>query len=193
MSGKSHPHASWSDRRLVTACLGGGDLAWEALVDKYKNLIYSIVLEYGVARDEASDVFQAIWLDAFNGLDKLRKKSSIKSWLISLTLHKCYHWKQSERRRYLREPGHVDAEELARQLETAPDFVEELERNQSIREAIAELPERCREMVHLLFFSFPPVPYREIAERLGLATGSIGFIRGRCLEKLRRSLTKKGF
>ena len=193
MPGSRHPHASWSDRRLVNACLEGGELAWQALVDKYKNLIYSIVLEYGVSRDEASDVFQAVWLDAYNGLEKLRKKSSIKSWLISLTLHKCYHWKRSERRRNLREPGNVDAEELARQLETAPEFVEELERNQLVREAVSELPERCREMVRMLFFSFPPIPYREIAERLGLATGSIGFIRGRCLTKLRRNLTKRGF
>ncbi len=193
MPGTSHPDASWSDRRLVTACLRGKDRAWEALVDKYKNLIYSIVLEYGIPSDEAADVFQSVWLDAYNGLENLRKKSSIKSWLISLTLHKCYHWKQSEHRRHQRESGRVDADELARQLESAPDFVEELERNQVVREAVRELPDRCRELIRLLFFSLPPIPYKEVGERLGLATGSIGFIRGRCLQKLRRGLIKRGF
>jgi len=37
-----------------------------------------------------------------------------------------------------------------------------------------------------------PVSYREVAARLGLATGSIGFIRGRCLKRLERSLAKWG-
>ena len=48
-------------------------------------------------------------------------------------------------------------------------------------------------MIRLLFYEEPPVPYRDLAERLGLATGSIGFIRGRCLKRLQRALEKAGF
>ena len=45
----------------------------------------------------------------------------------------------------------------------------------------------------MLFFETPARPYDEIAKELGLATGSIGFIRGRCLAQLRKQLEKKGF
>jgi DNA-directed RNA polymerase specialized sigma24 family protein len=45
----------------------------------------------------------------------------------------------------------------------------------------------------MLFFESPARPYQEIAGHLGLAAGSIGFIRGRCLTRLRRELEKKGF
>jgi DNA-directed RNA polymerase specialized sigma24 family protein len=48
-------------------------------------------------------------------------------------------------------------------------------------------------MVQLLFYQDPPVPYAEVARQMGLAEGSIGFIRGRCLEKLRTFLEQKGF
>jgi hypothetical protein len=48
-------------------------------------------------------------------------------------------------------------------------------------------------MIRLLFYHQPPIPYQDVARRLGLATGSIGFIRGRCLERLARSLEKAGF
>jgi DNA-directed RNA polymerase specialized sigma24 family protein len=48
-------------------------------------------------------------------------------------------------------------------------------------------------LVQLLFFEQPPLPYAEVARRMGLATGSIGFIRGRCLEKLRKALVEYGF
>ena len=68
-----------------------------------------------------------------------------------------------------------------------------LEREQVVRESIGQLPQRCRKMIELLFFEQPPLPYAEVAERLGLARGSIGFIRGRCLKRLKRILTGKGF
>ena len=186
------PDSGWSDRQLVNACLREDDQAWPALVDKFKNLVFAVALDYGLRHDEAADVFQSVWLDAYNGLPKLRKKGSVKSWLITLTLNKCYHWRRGRSRREAHEPGHLDAEELARETAVAPAFVEELERDQLVREAIFELPERCREMVRLLFFTSPPTPYKEVAELLGLATGSIGFIRGRCLDRLRRILLKKG-
>jgi len=48
-------------------------------------------------------------------------------------------------------------------------------------------------MIRLLFFVEPAVPYREVARRLGLATGSIGFIRGRCLRRLQKTLQQMGF
>jgi DNA-directed RNA polymerase specialized sigma24 family protein len=47
-------------------------------------------------------------------------------------------------------------------------------------------------MIRLLFYQQPPLPYAEVAERLGLATGSIGFIRGRCLKKLEAALGELG-
>jgi len=74
-----------------------------------------------------------------------------------------------------------------------PDMVAELEREQLVQEAIAQLPPRCREMIELLFFESPPLPYAEVAKRLHLATGSIGFIRGRCLDRLKKILEGKGF
>jgi DNA-directed RNA polymerase specialized sigma24 family protein len=48
-------------------------------------------------------------------------------------------------------------------------------------------------MVHLLFYEQPPVPYEQVAAELGLAVGSIGFIRGRCLQRLRRILEEMDF
>jgi RNA polymerase sigma factor (sigma-70 family) len=69
----------------------------------------------------------------------------------------------------------------------------QLEREQIVRDALTELNPRCERLVRMLFFESPPRPYQEIASQLGIATGSIGFIRGRCLGKLRKQLEKKGF
>ena len=47
-------------------------------------------------------------------------------------------------------------------------------------------------MITLLFFEHPPQPYNEVAEKLGLARGSIGFIRGRCLKRLKTNPAGEG-
>jgi len=74
-----------------------------------------------------------------------------------------------------------------------PDVLVDVEQEQIVREAISRLPPRCREMIELLFFAQPPVPYNDVARHLHLATGSIGFIRGRCLKRLKKLLEEKGF
>jgi hypothetical protein len=48
-------------------------------------------------------------------------------------------------------------------------------------------------MFQLLFFRDPPLSYAEVAQHFGLAEGSIGFIRGRCLQRLREGLAREGF
>jgi DNA-directed RNA polymerase specialized sigma subunit len=57
-----------------------------------------------------------------------------------------------------------------------------------MRDAVGALSDRCRQMVQMLFFETPPRPYKDVASRLGVATGSIGFLRGRCLDRLRSAL-----
>jgi RNA polymerase sigma factor (sigma-70 family) len=182
------PGAQWTNTRLVEECRRGNEQAWSALVDRYKDLVYSIPLRYGAPRQDAADIFQAVWLDLFNELPRLRDAEALQAWLVRCTAHKCYQWK-----RRLNSTADVDAMELPSNGVLAPDLLAGLEREQMLREAIAQLPPRCREMIELLFFQQPPLPYAVVAERLKLAPGSIGFIRGRCLKRLKDALEARGF
>jgi len=161
------------------------------LVDKYKNLIYAIALRYGAQPADAADIFQTVWIEAYGELQKLRKQGSVRSWLMTITRNKCYHWKKKERGLALRMRAGNDDIESDPELVVDPVAIEDLEQDQLVREAVSSLPERCRKLVEMLFFDEPPVPYKQVAETLGLAVGSIGFIRGRCLEKLRKALDQR--
>ena len=188
----SSPAPDWSNTRLVAGCLTGDERAWHILLDRYKNLIYSIPLRYGVPHQDAADIFQAVCLDLFNELSRVRDAEALQGWLIRVTTNKCYHWK----RRLASPDGETTNERLDSIIGTEPipgDLLAEIEREQIVREAIGQLPARCREMIELLFFEQPPVPYDEVARRLKLAKGSIGFIRGRCLKRLKKVLEQKGF
>jgi RNA polymerase sigma factor (sigma-70 family) len=182
---------AWPDARLVRECLHGKDDAWAALVDKYKNLIFSIPIKYGFSPDDATDIFQAVCLELLSELPKLRKPNALPKWIIQITAHKCFHWKRQQRRM---EPSEQDHEKLEQsEPPLAEVILREAEEEQGLRQVISELPPRCRELVQMLFFEEPPRPYQEIAVTLGIAPGSIGFIRQRCLERLRKRLSDVGF
>jgi RNA polymerase sigma factor (sigma-70 family) len=181
-----------SDRRLVAACLRGNEQAWTALVSKYRRLIYSIPLKYGGTKEDAADIFQSVCIDLFNELPRLRNTESIRAWLITVAAHKAFHWKRQEQRRRQSEVDGMDQEALE-SIAPPPAVAQRAEREQMVREALARLTARCRELIRMLFYEHPPRPYLDVAKALGLATSSIGFIRGRCLRKLERALEELGF
>ncbi|HEU4414212.1 MAG TPA: sigma-70 family RNA polymerase sigma factor [Candidatus Angelobacter sp.] len=178
------------DERLVQECLAGDERAWTTLIDKYKRLIYSVPVKYGFSPDEAGDIFQNVCIDLFTNLGKLRKIESLRSWLITVATHKCFHVKK-----HTKQDVELDAmeQEVAEEIAAAPQIMQEVQEEQAVRDAIERLTPRCAQLVKLLFYEQPPVPYNEVAQKLGLATGSIGFIRGRCLNRLQKILAELGF
>jgi RNA polymerase sigma factor (sigma-70 family) len=180
----------WSDEQLVRECLKGNEEAWFALIDKYKNLIYSIPVKYRTPSDDANDIFQQVCFELLTALPHLREAKSLASWLITVTSHKCADWSRREQRYQPMD----DLEDEIPVLSKAPDtLLLEAEREQILREALPQIAPRCRTLIRMLFFDTPAVPYEQVATSLGLATGSIGFIRMRCLRQLRRLLEQKGF
>lgn len=180
-----------SDARLVKECLDGDQEAWNSLIERYKRLIYSIPYKYRAAPEDCADIFQAVCLELYTELSKLRKVESLKSWIISVTVHKCLHWKRQQRGKV--ELDAMEQEQIDDSAIAAPELLIEVEQEQLVREAIRRLKPRCAEMIRMLFYEHPPLPYNEVAQRLGLATGSIGFIRGRCLKQLEKALLDSGF
>jgi RNA polymerase sigma factor (sigma-70 family) len=183
--------SSWPDERLVHECNKGNQAAWSALIEKYKNLIFSIPIKFGLSREDAADVFQAVCVDLLVGLPRLREPKALPKWLMQTSFHQCLRWKKDK----LPVDSSFDAKpELdAAGSDLPEDLLSQVQREQSVRDAIAALPLRCKQMVGMLFLEEPPRPYQDVAKQLNLATGSIGFIRGRCLKKLRRLLEDKGF
>lgn len=180
------------DHRLVSDCLKGSEEAWSTLIDKYKNLIFSIPLKQGLSRDEAADIFQAVCLEMLSELPKLREPRALPKWLIQVTFHKCLRWKREQNRSVSTDsPGAEvpEGETPAR----AEELLREAEQEQILRRALSELSPRCRELIRMLFFEERALSYQKVAASLGIATGSVGFIRQRCLDRLRRRLNDMGF
>ncbi len=188
--------AERSDPELVAACLDGSHEAWEALLTRYQRLIYSIPLKSGLSADDAADIFQTVCLKLYEKLDTLRNHERISSWLITTTTRES--WRVSARQRRDQHSISVDAENssgaLGEIVSTAPLADEErelLERQQIIREAVEVLPDRCRDLITMLFYQKDELSYAEIARRMNMPVPSVGPTRARCLDKLKKLLLYK--
>ena len=181
---------SRSDQELIADCLAGDQTAWISIVQRYKNLVYSVPIRYGLGPEDAADVFQGVWLELHSGLKSLRSSEALAGWLLTVAARKCFHLRRKTRE----QDGsyELDVRDVAGPSLTA-EWLEKTQTEQTFREVVARLPERCRRLVSMLFYADPPLTYAQAAKRLGLAEGSIGFIRGRCLDKMRKELRQAKF
>ena len=182
---------AWDDTRLVKECLSGNEQAWTLLIDKYKALIFSIPVKYGLPPHDAADVFQATCAELLVRLPELREPRALPKWLMQVAHHECYRWKRQQQRVVSR-----DAEPDLPEPETpaiAETVLQQTQEEQMLRDAMRVLSPQCRKLVEMLFFEVPARPYAEAAKELGLAVGSIGFTRQKCIDRLRRQLDELGF
>ena len=176
-----------NDRELVASCLSGDEQAWSELIDRYNRLIFSIPLKQGLTREEAADIFQAVCLDLVAELPRLRDPQALPAWLIQTTRHKVSKWRRRNDR-YVPDEGTHTENAPAPEADMPDAFIREVQQAQALRDAVAALSDRCQRMVQMLFFETPSRPYKDVASALGVATGSIGFLRSRCLDRLRSAL-----
>jgi len=170
---------------LVARARSGDKQAWDALVERFAPLIWSICRRHRLGETDAADVSQSVWLRLVDQLDLIREPAALPGWLATTTRREALRVVRAARGSqpvaYV-----LDVENLPDELaRTADQEVLEAERHAALRQAFGALDPFSRQLVSLLIQD-PPVPYAEISDRLGIAVGSIGPSRGRCLEKLRR-------
>lgn len=180
-----------SDSELVRRCLADDASAWTALTERYGDVVYGIARRHGLGQDAAADAVQEVFLALLKSLKRLRDAERLLAWIVRAARREV--WKQVRRRRARRrlEEGVARAEAATgpRPGETVGDD----EARATVRAAYGALGERCRRLLDALFLADEGVPYTQIAQDLGLAVGSIGSLRKRCLEALRDELVRLGF
>ena len=181
-----------SDEALIASCLEGDQQAWIQLLDRYKRLIYGVSVRFGFDSEDRHDVFQAVCLETLKNLSSVRKASSLRYWILTITIRQCCFLLKRKQEESTQEP--VEAANTLQ--DSRPDTMQIYlagERETIVRAAMEELPERCRLILDLLFFSRERATYSQLGGLWGLSRDTIGSTRLRCLEKLRKILEAKGF
>src|SRR5262245_20671000 len=183
-------YKQYTDTELVSMCLQGDSRAWEALITRYRRLIYSIPVRFSFTTADASDVFQSVCLKLIEHLHELKDETKVSAWLITTTTRQCIHVRSQK----IREGTgpEEDVEEPTDAAENLEDIRVQIEEQQQVREAVEQLADRCRQLVDLLYFDTRSPTYEEVSQILGMPVASIGPTRARCLDKLKTILRRRG-
>lgn len=192
MLGSNYLSMESSDKQLISACRRGEEAAWEKLVHRYQRLIYTIPRRAGLDEDQAAEVFQEVFTTLLEKVDDIEQPERLQAWLVTTARRKT--WRLISRARPLEQASYEndDADDSLLELpDNAPlpdEVLSRLEEQHRIRSALAELDERCKRLLQMLYYEAEAPAYSAIAAVLGTPEGSIGPTRARCLKKLARIL-----
>ena len=182
------PEKSESIETIWIEVRSGSAEAWSALVRLLAPVVYSVPRRWGLDRSDSEDISQQTWFALYKSRDKIEDPVALPAWLINVASRKSKRLIRGRiRSRDIPASGGAD-------LPPLPDEeILSLERQAYLRLALTRLDSRCRKLVEALFLSHPPKPYRQIAKELGLKPNSLGPVRTRCLERLKKIFEDFGF
>ncbi|OXM74191.1 MULTISPECIES: RNA polymerase sigma factor [Amycolatopsis] len=170
---------------LLARAWRGDQGAWSALVRGLSVVVLRVARAHRLGEADVSDVCQNTWVSLAQ-LRELRDPARLPGWLATTARRQALRVLESRRQEVPAECDRAD-EGLApeRQVLTA-------ERDAVLRQGVAALPGPQRRLVELLLQD-PPATHAEIAAELGVAVGSVGPLRRRALDRLRRYLEARGY
>jgi len=145
-------------------------------VNRFSRYVYAIIGQgFGLKAENAEDVFQEVFARTYQHLGRLRDDEAIRPWIAQLTRRLCIDHIRAGSREQLMD-GEIEPNEL-------DETLSRLEEALSVHEALAELPEHCREILDRFFTR--DESYQTIGAALDIPAGTIASRISRCLAKLR--------
>lgn len=188
---------SQQDARILRGLRAGIEEAYQELIDRYEQPVYSVVYRLLENPGDASDVVQEVFLKVFRSVNSFREQSSLRTWIYRIALNEAHNHRRWFTRHCRREIS-IENESGDRRspLELASDpgrspFDQALdnENRTLIERALAKINPVFRTAVVLR--DIQNLSYEEIADILQVSLGTVKsrILRGR--EALRRELTQR--
>jgi RNA polymerase sigma factor (sigma-70 family) len=181
---------------LIHRAAEGDPTAWNAIVDEFAGLLWSVVRGFRLNEAQSADAVQTTWLRLVEHIADLREPEHVAGWLKTTAHRVCLQVIRQGGREQLtdweEDRGPVSGVRYEGPDEDGPEAAAMRQEQQVlVRRALAELPDRHRQLMELLVAS-PPISYQDISARLGMPVGSIGPTRARILTRMRDSLATVG-
>ena len=182
-----------SDEDLVRAVRGGNHACFEVLMRRYNQRLYRVARSIIRSDDEAEDVMQQAYINAYLHLGQFEERAKFSTWLTRITIHEALsRVRKAGRLQQLEDRG--EGEESVTDRITSPDqdpeqaaYSGELARE--IEGAVAELPDVFRGVFMLR--DVEGLSTLETAECLGLNEDTVKTRLHRARTMLRRELTAR--
>ena len=155
------------------------------------NTIYSFVGDY----EDALNLTQETFINAYRHIDKFRYESDIHTWLYKIAINLCKKNHNRERKQNLVFIGSLDDPKTLHNIEnqasrdrSAMEMLELDEEQSMIRQEINALPSKHRSVIILKYMQ--DLSYEEMAQILGCSIGTVKSRLSRAKEKLKQRLER---
>ena len=159
----------------------------EYLMRTYGNDVLRMAYSYVKDYDTAEDIFQEVFIKVNANLTEFRGESSVKTWLLRITVNACKDYLKSAYSR--RVTMFAEDEETQIPTEGTTTEIERRQDGEQIRKALLLLPEKYREVLVCLYFEERSVA--ETAKVLGLSEGTVKSRLSRARDKFRVILERE--
>ncbi len=176
--------AHTDDMYYIEKTQNGDAPSYAFLVNKYKDLVYSIAVKILRDADEANDIAQDSFIKAYQQIDNFKGRSKFSTWLYTITYRTAVTRLKDKKVETVGMSFEID--EMADKL---PDQFDQLQSKQvkhHIKSAIAQLPEIDAVLVTLYYIN--DLPIKEIEEITGLSKPNIKIKLYRARKVLERKL-----
>lgn len=171
---------------LLARAAEGDQAAWDALVDRFSQMVWSIARSFRLDEATAKDVSQTVWLRLVENCHRITDPERLPGWLATTCRREALRVKGLRERTVPTEFEYDIADE-------SPSLEAMLVEDEEAREvvaAFATLSHECQQLLRLLTTE-PPLSYEQISEIVGRPVGSLGPTRSRCLERLKLAMTSR--
>ena len=173
-----------SDEALLSASLAGEPEAFEHLVVRYERRVYGLIYRLSGRPQDAQDLFQTVWMQAFAGRSGFKQRSKFSTWLYAITLNQVRDW-----RRRQAQQGQRRGELLHDPVDTKPGLLDRLlkrDAQQHLHRALRTLSPADQEVLALYYLQ--DLDYAEIAAVTGKALGPLRVQVHRALQRLKHAM-----
>jgi len=171
------------DGQIISRCLNGDKAAFGFLVDKYKASVYALAYYRLRNFEDAEDIAQEAFVEAYQRLHTLRRWDSFSVWLYSITSNMCKEFLRSKSRRRDRE---FIADQNTNILDKSINSYHENKVYESLREALDTLPDIYQQVLTLYYLG--GMTSEEIAQTLGISSATIRQRMSRARSQLREEI-----
>jgi RNA polymerase sigma factor (sigma-70 family) len=178
---------------LIERCRVGDSAAWEILVDRFADFVYSVAKRYRLNSDDADDVFQQTFQALHQSLNRIENPETLPKWLAVTASRLSLKTVRIQQRTTPLQSGDADLTEVL-EAEDASAEASALQacESEELHLALVKLGGKYQSLLHLLYLT-EDSSYQAVSDSLGIPIGAIGPTRARCLEKLRKILVEGGF
>ncbi|MCL2203458.1 MAG: sigma-70 family RNA polymerase sigma factor [Defluviitaleaceae bacterium] len=154
-----------TDMELIESCLAGNQDDFTELVNRYKNLVYSIILRQTRDTEEANDYAQDVFLKVYRNLRSYTPAFKFSTWVMRITGNHIIDQHRKKKAETVPFEPHM-AEGAGQPREASPE-TQYLQREQAerVQKIVADLPEMYR--VPVVLYHQQDMSYQEIAEVIG--------------------------